>query len=169
LGANGMPIPEQEIRRLFDKLATQLRERGAAAVVDQVIDEIPQGKQIIYTTVRRRTEARQLYRPEGDEAITDRGGRREYAQTLEYSSAERLDLLLQGLERAIIDAGAIDSELVRNYPECQLRPRAGRGERPHISCRCSHAQHPRARRPKSTHRRVARVNRRVRCRQQPTN
>ncbi len=48
-----MPIPEQEIRRLFDKLAAQLRERGAATVVDQVIDEITQGKQIIYKTVKR--------------------------------------------------------------------------------------------------------------------
>jgi hypothetical protein len=53
-----MPIPEQEIRRLFDKLAAQLRERGAATVVDQVIDEITQGKQIIYKTVRRRTGER---------------------------------------------------------------------------------------------------------------
>jgi hypothetical protein len=51
-----MPLPEQESKRLFDKLATQLRERGAATVVNQVIDEITQGKQIIYKTVRRRTE-----------------------------------------------------------------------------------------------------------------
>ena len=85
-----MPIPEQEIRRLFDKLAIQLRERGAATVVDQVIGEITQGKQVIYKTVRRRTETGQLYRPENDEVITDRGGRREYAETLQYSAAERI-------------------------------------------------------------------------------
>jgi hypothetical protein len=117
-----MPIPEQEIRRLFDKLATQLREHGATTVVDQVIDEITQGKQIIYKTVRRRTEAGQLYRPESDEAITERGGRREYAETLQYSPAERLDLLLQALERAIIDAGAIDSELSKNYRSVRFVP-----------------------------------------------
>jgi 2-C-methyl-D-erythritol 4-phosphate cytidylyltransferase len=64
-----MPLPEPEIRRLFDKLATQLRERGAATLVDQVIDEITQGKQIIYKTVPRRRETPQLFRPES----TDRG------------------------------------------------------------------------------------------------
>jgi hypothetical protein len=117
-----MPIPEQEIRRLFDKLAAQLRERGAATVVDQVIDEIAQGKQIIYKTVRRRTERGQLYRPESDEAITDRGRGREYAETLQYSPAERLDLLLQALERAIIDVGAIDSELSKNYRSVRFVP-----------------------------------------------
>jgi len=117
-----MPIAEQEIRRLFDKLATRLRERGAATVVDQVIDEITQGKQIIYKTVRRRPETGQLYRPESDEVIRDRGGRREYAETLQYSSAERLDLLLQALERAIIDAGAIDSELSKNYRSVRFVP-----------------------------------------------
>jgi hypothetical protein len=117
-----MPIPEREIRRLFDKLATQLRERGAATVVDQVIDEITQGKQIIYKTLRRRTETRQLYRSESDEAIMDRGGRREYAETLQYSAAERLDLLLQALERATIDAGAIDSELTKNYRSVRFVP-----------------------------------------------
>ena len=117
-----MPIPEQEIRRLFDKLATQLRERGAATVVDQVIGEITQGKQVIYKTVRRRTGTGQLYRPENDEAISDRGGRREYAETLQYSSAERLDLLLQALERAIIDTGAIDFELSKNYRSVRFVP-----------------------------------------------
>lgn len=117
-----MPIPEQEIRRLFDKLAAQLRERGAATVVDQVIDEITQGKQIIYKTVRRRSERGQLYRPESDEAITDRGGGREYAETLQYSSAERLDLLLQALERAVIDAGAIDLGLSKNYRSVRFVP-----------------------------------------------
>jgi len=117
-----MSIPEQEIRRLFDKLATQLRERGAGTVVDQVIDEIAQGKQIIYKTLRRKSQVRQLYRPENDEATTDRSGRREYAETLQYSAAERLDLLLQALERAIIDAGAIDSELVKNYRSVRFVP-----------------------------------------------
>jgi hypothetical protein len=122
-----MPIPEQEIRRLFDKLATQLRERGASTVVDQVIDEIAQGKQIIYKTVRRRTEIGQLYRPESDEVIRDRGGRREYSETLQYSSAERLDLLLQALERAIIDAETIDSELSKNYRSVRFVPEQEEG------------------------------------------
>jgi hypothetical protein len=117
-----MPISEQETRRLFDKLAAQLRERGAATVVDQVIDEIAQGKQIIYKTVRRRTEAHPLYRSESEEAITDRGRRREYAETLQYSPAERLDLLLQALERAIIDAGTIDAELAKNYRSVRFVP-----------------------------------------------
>lgn len=117
-----MSLPEKEIRRLFDKLATRLRERGAATVVDQVIDEITQGKEIIYKTVRRRTETNQLYLPESDDAFTDRGGRREYAETLQYSPAERLDLLLQALERAIIDVGAIDSELSKNYRSVRFVP-----------------------------------------------
>lgn len=117
-----MPMLDQEIRRLFDKLATQLRERGAGTVVDQVIDEITQGKQIIYKTMPRRRETPQLFRPENDEVITDRGGRREYAETLQYTPAERLDLLLQALERAIIDAGAIDSELATNYRSVRFVP-----------------------------------------------
>ena len=117
-----MPIPEPEARRLFEKLATQLRERGAGTVVDQVIDEISQGKQIIYKTLRRKSQARQLHRPESDEITADRGGRREYAETVQYSSAERLDLLLQALERAIIDAGTIDSELVRTYQRVRFVP-----------------------------------------------
>jgi hypothetical protein len=117
-----MPLPEQEIRRLFDKLATHLRERGAGTLVDQVIDEITQGKQIIYKTMPRRHRTPQLFRPESDEAVTDRGGRREYAETLQYTPAERLDLLLQALERAIIDAGAIDSELAKNYRSVRFVP-----------------------------------------------
>src|SRR5262249_16478329 len=120
--ATGMPLPDQEIRRLFDKLASQLRERGAATIVEQVIDEITQGKQIIYKTLPRRSDTRQLHRPESEEAVTDRGGRREYAETLQYSPAERLDLLLQALERAIIDAGAIDSDLAKNYRSVRFLP-----------------------------------------------
>ncbi len=46
-----MAINAAEARRLFDKMATQLRERGAGTLVDQVIDEIAQGKQIAYKTV----------------------------------------------------------------------------------------------------------------------
>jgi hypothetical protein len=117
-----MPIAEQEIRRLFDKLATQLRERGAGTLVDQVIDEITQGKQIIYKTLPRKRETAQLFRPETDEVTTERGGRREYAETLQYSAAERLDLLLQALERAIIDVGTIDSELAKNYRSLRFVP-----------------------------------------------
>jgi hypothetical protein len=117
-----MALPEREIRRLFDNLATQLRGLGAATVVDQVIDEITQGKQIVYKTLSRKSQQHELYRPEGDEGVTDRSGRREYAETLQYSSAERLSLLLQALERAIVDAAAIDSELARNYQSIHFAP-----------------------------------------------
>jgi hypothetical protein len=58
-----MPLPEPEVRRLFDKLATQLRERGAATLVDQVIDEITQGKQIIYKTGDASAFPARKYRP----------------------------------------------------------------------------------------------------------
>lgn len=107
---------------MFDKLAAQLRERGAGTLVDQVIDEIAQGKQIVYKTMPGRRGRHLLFRPEGDEAVTDRGGGREYAETLQYSASERLDLLLQALERAVIDAGTIDSELAENYRSVRFVP-----------------------------------------------
>jgi hypothetical protein len=67
-----MPIAKPEIRRLFDKLATQLRECGAGTLVDQVTDEITQGKQIIYKTLPRKRETAQLFRPETEEIEGDR-------------------------------------------------------------------------------------------------
>lgn len=122
-----MPVSESEARRLFEKLAAQLRERGAGTVVDQVIDEIDQGKQIIYKTVSRRTSSRDLYWPEGEDRSSDRGGRREYAETLQYSPSERLDLLLQALERAMIDSATIDEELVKLDRRIQFVPEQEEG------------------------------------------
>jgi hypothetical protein len=117
-----MAISAAEARRLFGKLATQLRERGAGTLVEQVIDEIAQGKQIVYKTVSPRAATRQLQRPEADEILLERGRRREYAETLEYSPHERLDLLLQGIERAILDAASIDTELVKHYGKVRFVP-----------------------------------------------
>jgi hypothetical protein len=128
-----MPITDGEARLLFEKLAVQLRHRGAGTVVDQVIDEIAQGKQIIYKTVRRRTSALELYWPEGNDLASDRGGRREYAETLQYSPTERLDLLLQALERAIIDSAAIDEELVKLDRRIQfVAEQEGGNQRPFV-------------------------------------
>src|SRR5215469_11060178 len=110
-----MPISEVETRRLFEKLATQLREAGASTLVDQVIDEIAQGKQIVYKTVAHRKGSRQLQLPETDEAYVERGRGREYAETLDYSAHERLDLLLEALERAILGAQQIESDLPKHY------------------------------------------------------
>lgn len=117
-----MPISEVEARRLFEKLATQLREAGASTLVDQVIDEIAQGKQIVYKTVGRRRAARDLQRAEADEIYVERGRKREYAETLDYSAHERLDLLLEALERAILDARDIESDLLKHYPKVRFVP-----------------------------------------------
>jgi hypothetical protein len=117
-----MPISDVEARRLFDKLAAQLREAGASTLVDQVIDEIAQGRQIVYKTVARRSAARQLQRPEADESYAERGRRREYAETLDYSAHERLDLLLEALERAILDARQIETDLLKHYPNVRFVP-----------------------------------------------
>lgn len=117
-----MPIPDGEARRLFEKLATQLRERGAVTLVDQVIDEIAQGRQVVYKNVRRKQNEPALYRPENEESASDRSGKREYAETLEYSPTQRLDLLLEALERAIVDAGAIEAELVGKYGKIRFVP-----------------------------------------------
>lgn len=117
-----MAISTTEATRLFNKLATQLRERGASTLVDQVIDEIAQGKQIIYKTIRQRTAAKQLYRPEADEVFLERGRRREYAETLDYSAQERLDLLIQALERAILDTAQIEAELLAHHKKVRFLP-----------------------------------------------
>jgi len=117
-----MPISEAEARRLFDKLATQLREVGASTLVDQVIDEIAQGRQIVYKTLSRRSAARQVQRPEADETYVERGRGREYAETLDYSAHERFDLLLEALERAILDAQQIEGELLKHYPKVRFVP-----------------------------------------------
>jgi hypothetical protein len=115
-----MPISEGEARRLFEKLATQLRETGASTLVDQVIDEIAQGKQIVYKTVGRRRAGRQIQRAETDEMYFERGRGREYAETLDYSAHERLDLLLEAIERAVLDAQQIESDLLGHYREFVL-------------------------------------------------
>jgi len=117
-----MAISEVEARRLFEKLATQLREAGASTLVDQVIDEIAQGKQVVYKTVARRRAARQLQRAEADEIYVERGKGREYAETLDYSAHERLDLLLEALERAILDAQQIESDLLKRYSKVRFVP-----------------------------------------------
>ena len=117
-----MPISEVETRRLFERLATQLREAGASTLVDQVIDEIAQGKQVVYKTVARRRAARQLQRAEADEIYVERGKGREYAETLDYSAHERLDLLLEALERAILDAQQIESDLLKRYSKVRFVP-----------------------------------------------
>jgi len=117
-----MPISEVEARRLFEKLATQLREAGASILVDQVIDEIAQGKQIVFKTVARRSAARQVQRPETDEAFAERGRGREYAETLDYSPHERLDLLLEALEHAILHTRQIESELLKHYSTVRFAP-----------------------------------------------
>lgn len=117
-----MAISEAEARRLFDALATQLREVGAGTLADQVIDEIAQGKQIVYKTVARRKAVKQLQLPESDEIHSERGRGREYAETLDYSAHERLDLLLQALERAILDAQQIESDLLKHYERVSFLP-----------------------------------------------
>jgi hypothetical protein len=117
-----MPISEMETRRLFEKLANQLREAGASTLVDQVIDEIAQGKQIVYKTVARRRPTKQLQRAEGDEIYVERGRGREYAETLDYSAPERLELLLEALERAVLDAQQVESDLLKHYPRVRFVP-----------------------------------------------
>src|ERR1019366_8961879 len=101
---------------------TQLREQGASTVVDQVIDEIAQGKQIVYKSVLPRKQTRELQRTEADEVRTDRGRKREYAETVEYSPQERLELLLEAVDRAVFDAARIDAELVEQYGTIRFVP-----------------------------------------------
>jgi hypothetical protein len=117
-----MPINDTEARRLFETLADQLRERGAGTVVDQVIDELAQGKQIVYKTVPSRKGERQLQRAEGDEVQLGRGARRQYSETLEYSPHERLELLLEAIDRAIFDTARIDNELVKQFGSIRFIP-----------------------------------------------
>lgn len=117
-----MAISDADARRLFESLASQLRERGAGTIVDQVIDEITQGRQIVYKTVAARKGERQLQRGESDEVPSERGNRRQYAETLQYSARERLELLLSAVSRAIIDTARIDNELVRRFGNIRFVP-----------------------------------------------
>jgi hypothetical protein len=117
-----MAINEEETRRLFDRMAVQLRQVGAGSLVDQVIDEISQGKQIVYKTVSSRRESGRLQRAEADELWTKGDSRREYAETLQYSSRERLELLFQAIDRAIFDPVHIDAELVERFGRVRFVP-----------------------------------------------
>ena len=117
-----MAISDSDARRFFEMLANQLRDHGAGTLVDQVIDEIAQGRQIVYKTVASRKGEQQLQRAEGDEVQFERGTRRQYAETLEYSAHERLDLLLDAVSRAIVDTARIDDELVTKFGDIRFVP-----------------------------------------------
>jgi hypothetical protein len=117
-----MAISDSDARRFFEMLANQLREHGAGTLVDQVIDEIAQGRQIVYKTVASRKGEQQLQRAEGDEVQIERGRRRQYSETLEYSAHERLELLLEAIDRAIVDTARIDGELVRQFGSIRFMP-----------------------------------------------
>jgi polyhydroxyalkanoate synthesis regulator phasin len=117
-----MPINTEEATRLFDRLAQQLRANGAGTLVDQVIDEIAQGRQVVFKKVRKRSTERLPHRPEGNETFLERGQSRELAETLAYSERERLNLLLQAIERAVVDAAAIESDLIEHHGTINFVP-----------------------------------------------
>src|SRR5688572_30730113 len=88
----GCPMNDQERAAAFDRLCDALRERELDWIVDQVLDQLQEGKQIelsepVLVSLPGRKRAQRV----------DDG-----ALTVEYTPLERLEVLLEAIRRAIV-------------------------------------------------------------------
>jgi hypothetical protein len=110
-----MPMTESEANEVFDRLRTMLLEAGLDWMVDQVSEQIRFGKLTI-KTVRVPRESDSFI--EGEEptyGIRRRASTARFPATAEYSPKERLRLLIEGIEQAVLRLADIETAVLDRF------------------------------------------------------
>lgn len=111
-------MDSNEIEQLYDGLLEILRSNGLGWVADQVAEEVSLGRILPRDFKTRQADMVQLraYSDDDFEAQTEvqtmKIGSREILARDEYAPEDRLQLLIDALEEAVIHAGTMEDQLV---------------------------------------------------------
>lgn len=115
-----MPATQPEINDAFSRIANSLREANLVWLLDEVLDQINQGKSEI-TRVKELREDRHT----GDRALLTEelfkvGQLREYRRTVEYTAEERIGLLLTAIEELFVTIPEMQDSVSKHFPEARF-------------------------------------------------
>lgn len=101
-----------ELNALYDQLLDITRELGLGWVAEQVTDEVQLGKilRADFRTLQAERHQNRLIEPDVRAWVPDKRGPKEDVLTIEpYSSEDRLLLLLDAVERAVVETAAMET------------------------------------------------------------
>lgn len=116
-------IKEQECTEIFEQLSKVLSESRLDWITSQVSEEIRIGK-----TIQRQIETLKDVQESGFATFGDnvgnfkKGPKATYAVTVEYTSEERLELLIDSVRRAVVNTADMEDYLVRFCESDENRP-----------------------------------------------
>lgn len=106
-------MPDRNPNEAYRMLLDALREKGLAWVAEQVQEQVRSGKPVTKDVSPYRETDSMIFATEGFVPGTStRGPRQRLAATEEYSPEERVDLLIDALEAAVIHIADIEAELI---------------------------------------------------------